>query len=130
MSNQKKPEGLRKTHNLKIRLDDIQYSVIQDAAKEAGMSMTDYIRHQAIYGKIDIHTHIVADSDKLDRLLREFSSIGNNLNQLTKYFHLGGMRSQGMMDELTRCINEIMKMRKEVTALGGNYRGYTQTYPK
>jgi hypothetical protein len=32
MPNRKKPAELKKTHNLKIRLDDIQYNIIQDLA--------------------------------------------------------------------------------------------------
>ena len=51
MPNRKKPELQRKTHNMKIRLDDIQYSTIQMLAEEAGMTMTEYIRHQAVHGK-------------------------------------------------------------------------------
>ena len=35
MPNRKKPAELKKTHNLKIRLDDIQYNNIQELAKEA-----------------------------------------------------------------------------------------------
>ena len=48
--------------------------------------------------------------------------MGNNLNQLTRYFHMGGLRSQAMTDELNRCINEIMRLRKEVMELAGDYR--------
>jgi RNA-splicing ligase RtcB len=70
------------------------------------------------------------DFEKLDELNREFSAIGNNLNQLTKYFNMGGLRSQAMTEELTRCINAIMDMRKEVKELGGEYRGYAQTHRK
>ena len=92
------------------------------------MTMTEYIRHQAVHGKVDIHYHIVADFEKLDKLNREFSAIGNNLNQLTKYFNMGGLRSQAMTEELTRCINAIMDMRKEVKELGGEYRGYAQPF--
>ena len=130
MPNRKKLELQRKTHNLKIRLDEIQYSTIQMLAEEAGMTMTEYIRHQTIHGKVDIHYHIVADFEKLDKLNREFSAIGNNLNQLTKYFNMGGLRSKAMTDELTRCINSIMEMRKEVKELGGEYRGYTEAHRK
>ena len=130
MPNRKKPAELKKTHILKIRLDDIQYNAIQDLAKEAGMSMTEYIRHQAVYGKVEIHNHIVADFPKLDELTREFATIGNNLNQLTRYFHMGGLKSKAMTDELTRCINEIMRMRKDVMEMAGEYRGYTQTHRK
>ena len=130
MPNRRKPEEKKKTHNLKIRLDDIQYDMVQDAAGEAGLTLTEYIRQQAVYGKIELHNHIVADFPKLEKLAREFSAIGNNLNQLARYFNMGGLRSQAMTDELNLCINEIMKMRKEVMEMAGEYRGYTQTHRK
>ena len=39
-------------------------------------------------------------------------------------------QSKSMTDELTRCINEIMRMRKDVMEMAGEYRGYTQTHRK
>jgi hypothetical protein len=130
MPNNKKPAELKKTHNLKIRLDDYQYSTIQNLAEKAGMSMTEYIRRQAVYGKVEIHNHIVADFPKLEKLTQEFSAIGNNLNQLTRYFHMGGLVSAAMQEQLRNCINDVMDMRKEVMKLGGDYRGYTKTHRK
>ena len=115
---------------MKVLLDDAQYALVQSAANAAGMKMAAYMRNQAIYGKIEIHNHIVANFSSLERISAELSSISNNLNQLTRYFHMGGLKSQAMTDELTRCINEIMKMRKEVMEMAGDYRGYTQTHRK
>ena len=104
----KKEEQQRKTHNIRVRLDAAQYDLIQNAASSAGMSISEYIRRQAVYGKVEIHNHI----------------------QLTRYFHMGGLKSKSMTDELTRCINEIMRMRKDVIEMAGEYRGYTQTHRK
>ena len=91
MSN-KKEEQQRKTHNIRVRLDAAQYDLIQSAASSAGMSISEYIRRQAVYGKVEIHNHIVADFPKLEKLAQEFGAIGNNLNQLTRYFHMGGLK--------------------------------------
>lgn len=76
---------------------------------------------------MEIHNHIVAEFPKLDKLLRQFAGIGNNLNQLTRYYHMGGIVSQSMTEELQMCISEIMEMRKEVSELAGEYRGYNKT---
>ena len=130
MANRKRQEAQGKTHRITVRLDDAQYEIIQGSAKEAGMSISEYIRQQAVFGKVEIHNHIVADFPKLEKLAQEFSAIGNNLNQLTRYFHMGGLKSQTMTNELTRCINEIMRMRKDVMEMAGEYRGYTQTHRK
>lgn len=130
MPNRKKPGEQKKTHNIKVRLDDKQFDLVQSAASSAGMNISEYIRRQAVCGKVEIHNHIVADFPKLEKLVQEFSAIGNNLNQLTRYFHMGGLKSKAMTDELTRCINEIMRMRKDVMEMAGEYRGYTQTHRK
>ena len=43
---------------------------------------------------------------------------------------MGGLKSKAMTDELNRCLNEIMRMRKDVMEMAGEYRGYTQTHRK
>jgi len=130
MTRRKKQEGTVRSHLITVRLDDIEYENVCSAAKQAGLSLSDYFRQQAVYGKVEIHNHIVADFPKLEKLTQEISAIGNNLNQLTRYFHMGGLKSKAMTDELTRCINEIMRMRKDAMEMAGEYRGYTQTHRK
>jgi hypothetical protein len=130
MPNPKKEHGDKKTHNMKVLLDDAQYALVQSAANAAGMKMAAYMRNQAIYGKIEIHNHIVANFSSLERISAELSSISNNLNQLTRYFHMGGVKSESMQEEVRRCINEVMKMREELLAFGGEYRGYIKTSGK
>ena len=130
MPNPKKEHGDKKTHNMKVLLDDAQYALVQSAANAAGMKMAAYMRNQAIYGKIEIHNHIVANFSSLERISAELSSISNNLNQLTRYFHMGGVKSESMQEELRRCINEVMKMREDLLAFGGEYRGYIKTSGK
>jgi hypothetical protein len=130
MPNPRKEHGDKKTHNMKVLLDDAQYALVQSAANAAGMKMAAYMRNQAIYGKIEIHNHIVANFSSLERISAELSSISNNLNQLTRYFHMGGVKSESMQEELRRCINEVMKMREELLAFGGEYRGYIKTSGK
>jgi hypothetical protein len=127
MTRRKKQEGTVRSHLITVRLDDIEYENVCSAARQAGLSLSDYFRHQAVYGKVEIHNHIVAEFPKLDKLLRQFAGIGNNLNQLTRYYHMGGIVSQSMTEELQMCIGEIMEMRKEVSELAGEYRGYNKT---
>ena len=53
---------------MKVRLDDAQYALVQSAANAAGMKMAAYMRNQAVYGKIEIHNHIVANFSSLERV--------------------------------------------------------------
>ena len=130
MTRRKKQDADVRRHLVTVRLDDMEYENACESAKEAGLSLSEYFRRQAVFGKVEIHNHIVADFPKLEELTREFSAIGNNLNQLTRYFHMGGLKSKAMTDELNRCLNEIMRMRKDVMEMAGEYRGYTQTHRK
>ena len=130
MTRRKKPEGEAKTHQVTVRLDDTEYEMICDAAEDAGVSISEYLRQQGVFGKIERSYYITADIPKLDEIARQLSAIGNNLNQLTLYFHMGGLKSQAMTDELTRCINEVMKMRKELMEIGGEFRGNLKTHRK
>jgi len=94
MTRRKKQEGTVRSHLITVRLDDIEYENVCSAAKQAGLSLSDYFRQQAVYGKVEIHNHIVADFPKLEKLTQEFSAIGNNLNQLTRYFHTVSQESE------------------------------------
>ena len=116
-----------KTHPFVVRLNDNQYSVIEGYAKQIGISMAEYIRQQAVFGKVEISYPIVVDFPQLEKLTNEFAAIGNNLNQIAQYFHLGGLQSKAMCEEINSCIAEIMKMRKDVMNLAGDFHGYYQT---
>ena len=130
MTRRKKPEAAVRDHLVTVRLNDIEYETVVSHAKETGMSLSKYFRQQTVYGKVVIHSQIVADFPKLEKLAREFSAIGNNLNQLTRYFHMGGLHSKAMTDRLNRCLNDIMEMRREVMEMAGDYRGNTEAHRK
>ena len=108
-----------------VRFNEKEYKWLMDNVNKSCLRREPYIR--ALIAGEEIYPGPTEEWLALTRLLR---GMGNNLNQLTRYFHMGGLKSQAMTDELTRCINEIMKMRKEVMEMAGDYRGYTQTYRK
>ena len=116
-----------KSHTLVVRLDDIQYSIIETYAKQLGISMAEYVRRQATQGKVEISYPIVADFDQLQKLTDEFHAIGNNLNQIARYFNMGGLHSTAIRQEINECVMELMKMRKAVMDMAGDFNGYTQT---
>ena len=85
-----------KTHTLVVRLDDIQYSIIEKYARQLGIPMAEYVRRQATQGKVEISYPIVADIEQLQKLTDEFHAIGNNLNQIARYFNMGGLHSMAI----------------------------------
>ena len=97
------PIGEKKTHITTVRMNEFEYEMVCGRAKDAGLSISNYIRHQAVFGKVENHFQIVADFPQLEVITRELSRIGNNLNQLTQYFHMGGLVSAAMQRIYNYC---------------------------
>jgi len=93
MARPKKDSRLHKTRKIDFRLDETQYSIIEKYAADAGMSVSDYVRHQAVYGKVEISYPVIAKVTDLQELTSQFAAIGNNLNQIARYFNMGGLQS-------------------------------------
>lgn len=55
---------------------------------------------------IPFNYNIVADLGEIQNLTVQAAGIGNNLNQIARYFHSGGLASRGMLEELKRCISD------------------------
>ena len=108
----------------------MEYGLITDAAKEAGLTISEYIRQMVIKGKIAIRYEVIADIPELQKLTSEFGKIGNNLNQIARYSHTGGIHSKAMQDEIRSCITEIFRLRTEVAKMVGDYHGDIEAYRK
>lgn len=51
---------------------------------------------------IPFNYNIVADLGEIQNLTVQAAGIGNNLNQIARYFHSGGLASRGMLEELKK----------------------------
>lgn len=79
---------------------------------------------------IPFNYNIVADLGEIQNLTVQAAGIGNNLNQIARFFHGGGLASRGILEELKKCIAEIRELRQEIVQLGGVYRGNSKTHRK
>ena len=79
---------------------------------------------------IPFNYNIVADLGEIQNLTVQAAGIGNNLNQIARFFHGGGLASRGILEELKKCIAEIRELRQEIVQLGGAYRGNSKTHRK
>ena len=75
------------------------------------------MRKQALSEKVTVNYNIVADIGEIQKLTAQAAGIGNNLNQIARYFHGGGLASHGMLEELKKCIAEIRELRQEIVQL-------------
>ena len=128
MTRPKKAEINRKMHVIPVRLDKVQHSIVCNNAERAGLSMAEYIRRQIVHGKVDVHYRIVADFPQIMDLTRELSSIGNNINQIARYFNSGGLQSQAIRDDIHSAITAIMEIRNTALEMAGEFYGNTETH--
>lgn len=94
MARPKKEKELSRSHLIAFRLTDIEYDLITSMAQEAGLSASAYTRKLLLEGNVNITYEVIADVPELQKLTAEFEKIGSNLNQIARYFHMGGIRSK------------------------------------
>lgn len=94
MGRRKKCEQIKRTNNVMVRFTDAEYASISISAEQAGYPVAVYVRKSALDERIEVHYNITAELPELQKLIAEYSAIGNNLNQIAQYFHSGGFLFQ------------------------------------
>lgn len=130
MARPKKDKDLVLSHQITVRLSDVEYDLITTSAKDAGMSVSEYVRRASVDAKVVYNFEIVADMPKLMALTTEYSRIGNNLNQIAAFFHTGGVRSKAMQEEIRKSLLELDELKDKTLGLVGEYNGNLETYRK
>ncbi|MCD8398805.1 MAG: MobC family plasmid mobilization relaxosome protein [Lachnospiraceae bacterium] len=130
MARPKKEKPLQHDHPVMVRYSDIEYELIKEYAEQAGYPVAVYVRKYSLKEKPNITYNVVADISEIQKLATEYGKIGNNLNQIARYFHMGGLRSKAMQEEINGCITELHELRKETMKLVGDYRGNLETHRK
>ena len=123
MTRPQKEKDMKREHRVTIRLTDTEFSIIENAATQAEMSISEYMRTQTMEGKVNARFEIVADVDEIKKLIGEFGKIGNNLNQIARYFNQGGVLSSEMRNEIRKSLRDIYEMKYEVMKMAGDFRG-------
>lgn len=123
MTRPQKETDIKRKHRVTIRLTDTEFSIIENAATQAEMSISEYMRTQTMEGKVNARFEIVADVDQIKKLIGEFGKIGSNLNQIARYFNQGGVLSSEMRNEIRKSLRDIYEMKYEVMKMAGDFRG-------
>lgn len=130
MSRPKKDKELRHTHHIMLRLTDTEYEIVSANAKDANLSLAEYVRKQVMNQKITIKYEIVADLPELKKLIAEFGKIGSNLNQIACHFNSGGIHSQEMRKAINQNLARIYEMKYEVLKLAGDFSAIADQHPE
>ena len=123
MTRPQKETDMKREHRVTIRLTDTEFSIIENAATQAEMSISEYMRTQTMEGKVNARFEIVADVNQIKKLIGEFGKIGSNLNQIARYFNQGGVLSSEMRNEIRKSLRDIYEMKYEVMKMAGDFRG-------
>ena len=123
MTRPQKETDMKREHRVTIRLTDTEFSIIENAATQAEMSISEYMRTQTMEGKVNARFEIVADVNQIKKLIGEFGKIDSNLNQIARYFNQGGILSSEMRNEIRKSLRDIYEMKYEVMKMAGDFRG-------
>lgn len=123
MTRPQKETDMKREHRVTIRLTDTEFSIIENAATQAEMSISEYMRTQTMEGKVNARFEIVTDVNQIKKLIGEFGKIGSNLNQIARYFNQGGILSSEMRNEIRKSLRDIYEMKYEVMKMAGDFRG-------
>ena len=104
MARPKKEKSLHRGKRVYIRFTELEYELVAGYAKDAGYPIGTFVRKQALREKLEVNYNIVADLGEIQNLTVQAAGIGNNLNQIARYFHGGGLASRGMLEELKKCM--------------------------
>ena len=128
MTRPQKETDMKREHRVTIRLTDTEFSIIENAAEQAEMSISEYMRTQTMEGQVNARFEIVADVAEIKKLIGEFGKIGSNLNQIAR--HLNEWRSPypAMAKELQDAAADLATLKFEVMKKVGDAVGNIQAY--
>lgn len=99
-----------KVHQLPVRFTEDLYAVLADNARKAGFTRGEYIRHLVAGKTPKAQPPIIHDDTALVSELAKPNKLGNNLNQIARYFNEGGLMTNPLAKELHHALREIDKL--------------------
>ncbi len=99
-----------KTFQINIRVTASEQILLEEYAKECGLSLVQYIRIRAMRRQLPKQKMPVADRE----LLITLSRISNNVNQITKKINQGNPKIDSLKVILILLLNNLDYIRKEL----------------
>lgn len=116
-----KKETEQKVNNLiMLRLTDTQYEIVCEYASLMGLPPAVYVRKVVTEGRHPIQCNIVRNDEKIDKLISHLSRVGNNLNQITRFFNQGGAATSEIVKEIRDAIRQIYDMSEVLDQIEGD----------
>ena len=114
MARPEKDKYEKHRRNVMVRLTEEQYELVESNAKRMGVTVAEYGRQQMVFGKVGVRYSIsipIEDAREITRLLANATA---NLNQIAKYFNMGGLRSKEVQEQINAAVESIFDIRRMV----------------
>ncbi|MCD7782881.1 MAG: MobC family plasmid mobilization relaxosome protein [Firmicutes bacterium] len=128
MGRHKKETELARTHQVKILFTDTQYDVVSEDARRCGLPLAVYLRELIANHGLSVSYKIVRDDQAIHDLTVALGRIGNNLNQISRYFHQHGSSTPGIEKDISDCIRRVYELGAELDGMEGADNGGTETH--
>ena len=106
-----KPEWQRLRNEIKLHLDDGNYAVVKDMAREAGLSLNKFISRAVMGATI---RKALTDDEYL--MVRSLQGIANNLNQLTRRAHETGRIYEADLEDIQQSQERIWTAAEKIVS--------------
>ena len=75
MTRPQKESDMKREHRVTIRLTDTEFSIIENTAEQADMTISEYMRKQIMEGQVNTKFEIVADVKEIKKLIGELGTV-------------------------------------------------------
>nr|WP_288684815.1 plasmid mobilization relaxosome protein MobC [uncultured Anaerobutyricum sp.] len=123
MTRPKKEKTLTKTKDVHLRMNETEYALLIERARASNMTVSEFVRNALNNQNVIIKYEITADVPEIKQLISQFGKIGNNLNQIARYFNQGGIISSEMKKEIRKALQDIYEMKYEAEKMVREFRG-------
>ena len=128
MTRPQKESDMKREHRVTIRLTDTEFSIIENTAEQADMTISEYMRKQIMEGQVNTKFEVVADVKEIKKLIGELGKIGSNLNQIARALNEYGTPYNALSVEVRAAISDLAALKFEVLRKVGDAVGNIQTY--
>lgn len=110
MGRPKSDKNNERNKRVTIRFTDKELACIKAKAKEANVSISEYIREMVSKGKIEVHVDTGRSISDIKPLTEEFHKIGINLNQIAHHLNGKGEYTERLKRDLIKRADELRKL--------------------
>ena len=79
-----------------------------------GITVAEYGRQQMVFGKVGVCYSISIPIEEAREITRLLANATANLNQIAKYFNMGGLRSKEVQEQINAAVESIFDIRRMV----------------